>query len=131
MQFFSKMFGIAAKYSPNRAGPQMSKYVQSATALISSSFGSVYIFDESFCLSVYQVSLVDYGPTVTVTLSDVRALTNELAAHPLQAFAAYLTNIEPISDSCTKAFAKMVCKEFLYAKIVEWKVKQSGYATKR
>lgn len=59
-------------------------------------------------------------------LSSIRALTVDLAAHPIQAFNAYLSNIEPMKDSwgieCASTFAEMVSEEFLYAHFVESKV---------
>lgn len=75
----------------------------------------------------FQVSLVDYGPTITTDSSNVRALTNRLAAYPIQAFGAYLQNVEPLRNSwdteCTNKFVEMVSEAFLYARIKELKVR--------
>lgn len=79
---------------------------------------------------MHQVSLVDYGPTITTQKSNIRALTNDLAAYPIQAFAAYLTNVEPVlgeiwEAECTHKMVEMVSEAFLYARIVELKVYMS------
>lgn len=77
----------------------------------------------------FQVSLVDYGPTITTDSSNVRALTNRLAAYPIQAFGAYLQNVEPLRNSwdteCTNKFVEMVSEAFLYARIKEVKVRSN------
>lgn len=69
---------------------------------------------------------MDYGPTITTHSSNVRALTKDLAAYPIQAFSAYLSNIEPARNDwnteCISKFAEMVSDEFLYARFDELKV---------